>query len=109
MFAGPIEQMPKYSGTLYGVRGEPLPVELAQRRLPFNPSGRLPIDEPRFVPRDEHALLTSIFTWWELLDGLMLRHEPRSRFMAGYIREVQLRRMLQLVRSPNVTNYCEGA
>lgn len=37
----------------------------------------------------------------------MLQHEPTSRFMAGYIREIQLRRMLQLVRQPNVTHYCE--
>ena len=42
-----------------------------------------------------------------MLDGLMMEHEPNSRFMAGYIREVQLRRMLQLVREPNVTHYCE--
>ena len=104
-----VEKLPTFDGTRYGVGGIALPSELAQRRLPYNPNGRLPIEEPRFVPKDNQELLSAIFTWWELLDGLMLVHEPRSRFMAGYIREVQMRRMLQLVRAPNVSHYCEGA
>merc|ERR1712224_1049421 len=61
---------------LFGLGGQALPAELARRRLPYNPNGRLPIDEPRFVARDENELLASIFTWWNLLDGLMLLHEP---------------------------------
>ena len=91
----------------YGVGGSELPPALAKRRLPFNPNGRLPIDKPRFVPANDEELLASIFTWWNLLDGVMLKEEPGSRFMAGYIREVQLRRMMQLVRAPNVSTYCE--
>lgn len=91
----------------YGIGGSELPPALALRRLPFNPNGRLPIDKPRFVAKDDGELLASIFTWWNLLDGVMLTHEPGSRFMAGYIREVQLRRMMQIVRQPNVSTYCE--
>ena len=95
----------------YGVElgGQPLPAELARRRLPINPKGRLSFKDPRFVPRDEAELLAAIFSWWEILDGLMVKHEPFSRFIGGYIREVQLRRMLQLVAPSSVSHYCEGA
>lgn len=91
----------------YGVGGAALPPVLAQRRLPVNPRGRLEMEKPRFVASDDNELFASIFTWWNLLDRVMLTHEPGSRFMAGYVREVQLRRMLQIVRQPNVTTYCE--
>lgn len=91
----------------YGWGGLAVPPMLAERRLPVNPTGRLDMEEHRFLPRDDTELLASIFTWWNLLDGVMLKHEPQSRFMAGYIREVQLRRMLQIVRQPNITHYCE--
>ena len=88
----------------YGKGFAEVPADLAKRRLPFKPDGRLPMEEPRFVARDETELLTSIFTWWELLDGIMMHHEPKSRFMGGYIREIQLRRMLKLIRPSNVSH-----
>lgn len=102
------ELFPPYKALAkFGIDGQEVPAEIAKRRLPINKNGRLPFDEPRFVSRDETERDAAIFTWWDLLDGLMLKHEPRSRFMGGYIREVQLRRMLQLVRPSNVTRYCE--
>ena len=92
------------AGHKYGKGFAEVPADLAKRRLPFKPDGRLPMEEPRFVPHDETELLTSIFTWWELLDGLMMHYEPKSRFMGGYIREIQLRRMLKLIRPSNVSH-----
>lgn len=91
----------------YGVNGAALPPGLARRRLPYNPGGRLKMEDPRYEPQNEQELLASIFTWWDLLDRIMLTFEPQGRLMGGYIREVQLRRMIQLVQSPNVTHYCE--
>ena len=41
------------------------------------------------------------------LDALMARHAPNYTYAAGYIRPIQLLRMLQLVRSEKVTHYCE--
>ena len=52
---------------------------------------------PRFVPSGPNETFSSIFTWWNLLDGLMLAHEPQHRFKDGYVRELQLRRMYELV------------
>lgn len=53
----------------------------------------------RFVPKDDTELLSSIFTMWNVLDGLMRRYEPTQEFQAaGYLRELQLRRMLQPTR-----------
>ena len=53
----------------------------------------------RFVPKDDTELLSSVFTMWNVLDGLMRRYEPTQEFQAaGYLRELQLRRMLQPTR-----------
>ena len=64
----------------YGWGGLAIPPMLAERRLPVNPTGRLDMEEHRFLPRDDTELLASIFTWWNLLDGVMLQHEPQSRY-----------------------------
>jgi predicted O-methyltransferase YrrM len=52
----------------------------------------------RFVPKDDTELLSAVFTMWNVLDSLMRRHEPTHEFQAGYLRELQLRRMLQPMR-----------
>ncbi len=44
---------------------------------------------------------------WNLLDGLMFAHNPGMAFQTGYLRELQVRRMLELVRAPHVRTYCE--
>ena len=49
---------------------------------------------------------------WNLLDQMQSTHVELSKranpyFAPGHMREVQLRRMVQLARSPEVTQYCE--
>ena len=95
----------KYGDSGYG--GIEVPAEISKVRIPTNTKGRLKMHEPRFLPKNEDELLASIFTWWDLLDRIMLKYEPGSRYLAGYIREAQLRRMIQLVREPHVKHYCE--
>ena len=84
-----------------------LPPDLADARLssddPF-------LGSPRFLPQSGRAsdeLLSSVFASWNLLDAQMYAHEPRSAFQTGYLREVQVRRMLKLILQPHVKTYCE--
>ena len=90
-----------------------LPPSMAVRRLrppdDWNPTFKQRHSlEHRFVPRDENETFSSIFTMWNLLDRMMLTHEPNHNFAAGYVRELQLRRMYRLVNSPTtVQTYCE--
>lgn len=81
--------------------------ELATHRLADEPY----LGRPRFVPRPGPAdeLLSSTLTWWNLLDSQMYEHANgrEANFQAGYLRELQLRRMLQLAREPQVKTYCE--
>lgn len=37
----------------------------------------------------------------------MFLNEAGQKYAMGHLREIQLRRMIQLVREPGVTNYCE--
>ena len=59
---------------------------------------------PRWSGRSE--ALGAIFTWWNVLDGVMAAHS-RIHWQTGYVRELQLRRMVQLVQAPGVSHYCE--
>ena len=89
-----------------------LPPSLAVTRLRHH----APLGSPRFVRRpDEHAesdAIVRIFEFWNRLDWIMYNSSviPRNStkqlplgnrhlYQSGYVREVQLRRMLQLVRS----------
>ena len=65
------------------------------------------INHARFVPNTTEEIMTATFTFWNLLDRVMLEHS-RSNYMTGYVREVQVRRMVQLVTEPSVRTYCEG-
>ena len=93
----------------FGLGGTSLPSTLVHRRLPTRDKdgGWLSMNSPRFMPRSDTELMASIFTWWDLLDSIMVAHEPNSTKMSDYMRELLLRRMVQLVRSPNVSTYCE--
>lgn len=109
----------------YGVGGSvSLPPELARRRLPLSRAGSRPKGKStaasrgrranisarlhdRFVPQNDEELAASIFTWWELLDRMMAAHSPGPHQANDHIQETLLRRLLLLVRAPNVTHYCE--
>ena len=81
----------------------PLPAFLETRRL----DNSVPLGAPRFSPITDDELLTAVFASWNMLDALMFSHEPTAYFQTGYLRELQLRRMLQLARRPGTANYCE--
>ena len=93
----------------YGVGGAALPTDLAHYRLPIRDENgdRLKMSRSRFVPRNTEEMTSSIFTWWNLLDSVMLEYDPGAKMMGDYIQELLLRRMLKLVRAPNVSTYCE--
>ena len=80
-----------------------LPAFLSAQRL----NVQAPLGSPRFEPESEDEVLTAIFASWNLLDALMAVHEPASPYQTGYLRELQVRRMVQLVRQPGVNTYCE--
>ena len=61
----------------------------------------------RFVPNSTEEALTATFASWNLLDAIMYQHMPDSPFQTGYLRELQLRRMIELVREPHVRTYVE--
>ena len=55
--------------------------------------------QPRFVPVIFEEALHAAFALWDVLDGLMREYEPTHLYATGYVRELQLRRMLQLAAS----------
>eukprot|EP00966_Prymnesium_polylepis_P107152 2481446-Prymnesium_polylepis.1 len=84
----------------------PLPNETApSARLRARRLERAGFGMARFVPAGDEVL-GSIFTWWNVLDALMSVHSMVP-WQTGYMRELQLRRMLELVRAPSVRHYCE--
>ena len=64
------------------------------------------IRRARFVPNTTDEILHATFTFWNLLDRVMLE-SSRSNYQTGYVREMQVRRMVQLVAAPGVRTYCE--
>lgn len=62
---------------------------------------------PRFVPRTMEEVLTATYTTWNLLDAMMVTGEPNYAWQTGYVRELQLKRMVQLARTPGIRTYCE--
>ena len=63
--------------------------------------------EPRFVPGSVNESLIATFAVWNLLDATMHELSPEQNYQTGYVRELQLRRMVNLVRRPSVRVYCE--
>ena len=75
--------------------------------LPYlNESVRAPT--PRFVPANRVEYYTSVYTLWNVLDGIMHRHrfEP-PQYSYGYMRRIQLERYSDVVFQKNVKTYCE--
>lgn len=64
--------------------------------------------EAVFTPRTTQEQFASVYTWWNILDAHMQEHDP-DYSASGYLTEVQLRRMAQLLKSqfPRVNHYCE--
>lgn len=73
---------------------------LRTQRLPSH----VPIGQPRFVARTREERLVATFAMWNVLDRVMATRSA-SNWQMGYIREVQVRRMLELVADARV--YCE--
>lgn len=78
-----------------------MPQELAKTRLVEGS-----IRHARFVPNTTEEIMHATFTMWNFLDRVMLE-SSRSNYQTGYVREVQVRRMVQLVTRPGVRTYCE--
>ena len=81
----------------------PLPAQLETRRLNNN----LPYGVPRFAPQSHEEAVTATFVFWDLLDAIMFMHSPKQLYATGYVRELQIRRMIELVRQPGLRTYCE--
>ena len=71
----------------------PLSAQLSTRRL----NNDLPYGQPRFAPQsfDEAAIATWVF--WDLLDAIMFTNSPKQLYATGYVRELQIRRMIELM------------
>jgi predicted O-methyltransferase YrrM len=78
-----------------------VPLELSHSRLVEGS-----IRHARFVPNTTAEILHATFAFWNVLDRIMLQ-SSRSNYQTGYVREVQVRRMVQLVTAPGVRTYCE--
>ena len=65
---------------------------------------------PRFVPGSANDTLAATFAMWNLLDATMHAHSI-GNFQTGYVRELQVRRMIDLARQPKLLRaggtYCE--
>lgn len=61
----------------------------------------------RFVPTTPDDVLVATFTLWNLLDATMHELSPDNNYQTGYVRELQVRRMVQLVQQQSVKSYCE--
>ena len=80
-----------------------LPEQLGARRL----NNDLPYGKPRFEPRNFDEALVATFAFWDLLDAIMFTKSPSQLYATGYVRELQIRRMIEMVREPGVQTYCE--
>ena len=75
---------------------------LTTHRLPHSTAiGRL-----RFVAETDEEKLITTFGFWNVLDRIMFANS-RSNWQMGYVRENQVRRMIQLVSGPDIRTYCE--
>ena len=76
-----------------------------------------------FLPSDEAETVVAILATWNMLDAMMysktrltktlkngqtsINVGGRHAWQTGYVREIQVRRMVQLARRAHVRNYCE--
>ena len=98
-----------------------LPPSLARRSLRFG----TPLGASRYLPgpRSDHGddpVFSKIFSFWNELDALMWNYTNlaaasggearvgrKHAWQTGYVRELQIRRMVELARLPTTSNYCE--
>ena len=79
-----------------------LRVELSRRGLANNDSSAW------YTASSFDAVLNSLFEWWNLLDRQMYIDAPLYAYQTGYVRELQVRRMVELARAlPPRSTYCE--
>ena len=78
-----------------------VPHEMARSRLVEGS-----IKHARFIPNTTEEIMHATFTFWNVLDRVMWQ-SSRSNYQTGYVREMQVRRMVQLVANPSVKTYCE--
>jgi hypothetical protein len=81
----------------------PLPPFLEEMRLPDG----TPLGMARFLPANMSELLPAVFATWNVLDSIMYALEPGEKYQTGYVRELQVRRMIELILRPNTSTYCE--
>ena len=62
---------------------------------------------PRYVPRSVNESLAATFTLWNLLDASMHKIAAEQNYQTGYVRELQVRRMVALAQHPSARTYCE--
>ena len=65
------------------------------------------LGQARFVPGSTNETLTATFALWNVLDAMMALAMPNYAWQTGYVRELQLRRMVELAKAPGVSTYCE--
>ena len=74
------------------------------------------VGAPRYVPSHGEDAAKAAFVWWNLLDAVMVEEQQglpvKNNYMTGYVRELQMRRMQQIVQQaarPEATRvtYCE--
>ena len=94
--------MPRREGPFSALPNATRPTELAASQQLHESSFGL----ARYVPAASEEVLGAIFTWWNVLDALMSVHS-RIRWQTGYVRELQVRRMVRLAQAPGVQHYCE--
>ena len=98
-----------------------VPASLAVGRMLRGPL--VPLGAAAFTARSEQEALLATFATWNMLDAIMFERSRLIRdrkngsmsvnvgrahsWQTGYVREVQVRRMVQLVREANVRHYCE--
>ena len=84
-------------------RSQHLPPALAEHRLSTSDQ----LGTARFIPHAMSELLPAVFATWNLLDATMYLHEPDAPYQTGYLRELQMRRIVELARGTSARNYCE--
>ena len=100
-----------FGGTFLAGTGTPsrsMPAALIDEGAPLHPRlVQARQGEARFVPGSVNESLSATYAIWNLLDATMHQISPEHNYQTGYVRELQLRRMVNLVRQPKVKTYCE--
>ena len=69
----------------------PVQVHMSQSRMRLVEA---PLGAPRFVPGSFAETMSPIYSWWNILDAMMHTEDPRNNYQTGYVREIQMMRMV---------------